>query len=430
MDQRPRALKESLESTVELAIKLANEKGLDRSIPVEASVVHWLEPVDDNREEGKTELREEPSSNELVHVLGSELLQSNQFKQLEAAAIAIMKAEGHQHDLASSSPGIRLLTVYFSQVGVLELNAEAIKEVARKFETAWRSTSIEDVSQYLMKGFSAAAPVATGEGLILRPINKDDISRYGRIRPGSLLISTPPWISSKDWVCEITSTATWESPQATKTDIIDALCIALRLAKPGRVRMQLLGQYRLNPFLRQGVISGQPFVTSRLGGPMALTEAEVKTLGKYFVEVRQILQGGPLRPLSLPLRRLRLSANRTEPEDELVDYVIGLERILAPDTPALESTHRFRLRGAALLPASFGTVAEREKFMNSLYKLLSDIVHGGTTKSVPLEILPRAEEALIAIIRWCIDHEESGTSLVQSLDHQMIIGGSEWANNR
>jgi hypothetical protein len=53
--------------------------------------------------------------------------------------------------------------------------------------------------------------------------------------------------------------------------------------------------------------------------------------------------------LQLPLRPLRASASRQEAEDHLVDCVIGLERLLAPDSEALEPTFRFQLQGAALL---------------------------------------------------------------------------------
>jgi hypothetical protein len=104
--------------------------------------------------------------------------------------------------------------------------------------------------------------------------------------------------------------------------------------------------------------------------------------------------------LQLPLRRLRASASRQEVEDHLVDCVIGLERLLAPDSEALETTFRFQLRGAALLPDRFGSPAERRQLMKNLYRVRSKIVHGSATQSQVREYCPKAEEVLREILLW------------------------------
>lgn len=160
-----------------------------------------------------------------------------------------------------------------------------------------------------------------------------------------------------------------------------------------------------------------------------MDDANVESFRKNYALVRRIFSEPQLEYLRLPFRRLRASASRTENEDRLVDYVIGLERLLARDTETLEVAFRFRLRGASLLPSTFGDVSERRKFMRELYSLRSAIVHGSAKTESVNEMVPQAEAALKAIFLWFGIVSETGQvqNLIQNLDNALVEGGSDWA---
>src|SRR5262249_10575839 len=135
---------------------------------------------------------------------------------------------------------------------------------------------------------------------------------------------------------------------------------------------------------------------------------------RNFARLTLIGKDDRLAHLRLPVRRLRMSSARSHDEDHVVDCVIALENLLASDSPQLETTFRFRLRGAAILPESFGNVPERIKLMGQLYELRSKTVHGSKTahgggrKSDSVadqmgEVAAEAERILRAILIWFLE---------------------------
>jgi len=124
---------------------------------------------------------------------------------------------------------------------------------------------------------------------------------------------------------------------------------------------------------------------------------------------------------------MRTAASRREAEDHLVDCVIGLERLLAPDTSHLKSTFRFQLRGAALLPDRFGGPAERIKLLKELYGLRSKVVHGGAEQEKVDRFCIKAEEILREVVLWYLEHGAAigdAQAVVKRIDEVMIAGGT------
>src|SRR5262249_42901237 len=115
----------------------------------------------------------------------------------------------------------------------------------------------------------------------------------------------------------------------------------------------------------------------------------------------------------------------------------------ASDSPQLETTYRFRLRGAALLPPELGTVAERMAIMNRLYRFRSQTVHASKTvhgagkrESSEREALRKtcleADSVLRAILRWFVrrsERREELAALPQALDIALVEGGEKWATD-
>jgi Apea-like HEPN len=161
-----------------------------------------------------------------------------------------------------------------------------------------------------------------------------------------------------------------------------------------------------------------------------LTAEEVHRLGDLFKTVTLVSADSRYADMQLPLRRLDMASRRPVLEDQLVDFTIGLERLLAADTAQLESTFRFRLRGAALLSEKFfGTVDERIELMNKLYSLRSAVVHGRATDTDVREYTPRAEEALKKVIEWYLRRPEPKAvrDVLRDIDRALVSGGNMWA---
>jgi hypothetical protein len=117
-------------------------------------------------------------------------------------------------------------------------------------------------------------------------------------------------------------------------------------------------------------------------------------------------------------------------EDILVDHIIGLESLLGRDTERLETTFRFSLRGAAMLPDSFGDASGRIKLMKDLYDRRSRVVHGGDPQLS--EFLPKAHSVLRTIFKFYLDNVDTlgdTKEIIRKLDEAMVSGGQSWAGS-
>ncbi len=240
-------------------------------------------------------------------------------------------------------------------------------------------------------------------------------------------------LNTRDWICRIETTSAKTSFAAVNRhhDAIEEIAGSLNLAAKGSATFKLLESRCKSPYFGLGVIGGgTPTRTRRSSGNIVMDQAGVDAFKKCYAGVTGILGNERLRFLRLPFNRLRAASSRQENEDQLVDYVIALERLLASDSPALETTYRFQLRGAALLPASFGTESQRMAMMRDLYSLRSKVVHGTAQLLELQEMVPRAEEILRYIFNWYLDHTTTfpdGKTVITALDQAMVRGGTQFA---
>lgn len=100
-------------------------------------------------------------------------------------------------------------------------------------------------------------------------------------------------------------------------------------------------------------------------------------------------------------RRLSLGIERKNPEDRLIDYMIGLEALYLPDGNA-ELSFRLSIRVAFLLFAG-DDKKEAFNFLRKMYGVRSSIVHGNKY-SLSLEDIEKLEEMLRkSVILWIED---------------------------
>ena len=269
------------------------------------------------------------------------------------------------------------------------------------------------------------------KGLVSTIAIRPHFASFNAVEPGGSLGFDRPWLNSHDWICESSDTGPKETFEAANRhrDSIDEIMGALNLTSPGKAQFQLL-------LHRHSWVFGGPQLSSRnvspsggTGDNVTLVDTGVDEFIGNFNFVKRIIAEPRLERLKLPFRRLRLAAERKEDEDRVVDYAIGLERLLAPDTESLEVTFRFRLRGAAVLPESFGDSDARKRFMANLYRLRSRVVHGRADRADVEVMTPQAESALIATLLWFgrVLSADDATDPINELDRAMIAGGAQWA---
>jgi len=309
---------------------------------------------------------------------------------------------------------------------------QAVAErVCCRFVEDVRSKSYRALSIYRVANFEAPHPFQLDQNVQFRPISKQDLEEFGAVDVGMPFGFDRPWLSTSDWICEILDSApkaSWEAINR-RDQSADEVMGALNLSAEGQARFQLLRHGYASPFFAFVIASSRNILRSGgTGDKLILDKAGVESFINNYGLVKEVFSNTKLERARLPFRRLRFAASRSEDEDRVVDYVVALERLLAPDTKN-KVTFRFRLRGAALLPSSLGNAQERQKFMGGLYGLRSDIVHGKAKPVNVAEMAPKAERAAKAIFLWFASRLRSTdhTELVKQLDGALVGGASNWA---
>jgi hypothetical protein len=262
---------------------------------------------------------------------------------------------------------------------------------------------------YHVEGLRCDSPFALWDGKIhLGPVSDEDLVKYAERRE-VMLGSQVSYLNAADWICRIRKEGDKLSFNDLNSagDALDHVLNAISLLSEGNARFRLLSKDVTNTFLSVGRISGGDPMNSGRGGPIHLTSPDVTTLDNLLRKIVRVSTDERLKLLRHPLRRMRTAANRRSAADAFLDTVVALEGLLAHDTPALESTYRFRLRGAALLSGEFGSPQERLKSLGDMYKLRSRIVHGENVATTLDPLLGQASRILKSIFTRYLEFSES-----------------------
>ena len=327
-----------------------------------------------------------------------------------------------------------MLRLYFEETGAFALHESLVDRIVEDFvrdvssDSAW----VKDV--YLVTDLEAPEEFDLGDEIKFRPISDEDIDAFGRLMHG-VPTRDETWLNLRDWICISEHRGPKNTFDAINRhhDLIEEIAGALTLAKPGIARFQLLWHGYKSPFYSGMVIrSTNAIATSRTGEHIVLSESDTGIFQAIFQDAQKIITGRWKAHLGLPFRRLRLAASRREPEDQIVDFVIGLERLLEGEAEQLETAFRFRLRGAAMLPESFGMLRQRMDLMNDLYALRSKVVRGRAKEDEITALLPRAEDVLRAVLIRCPQAARvvpPPQSLTRLLDEALVEGGGRWVSD-
>lgn len=437
-EQTKTRLAQLAEEAVSEAIALAQARGLGPALPTEPYQVMWMEPVDGTRSEGRQEDREEASFALLQRQINPDLNAHPAMQALVSSCEEFLGQRGEGFIGFGARSGEQaaaiLLGVYFERVGSITLDKQRVAQVCADYVDDLEAPTGVVETTYLVENFRAPAPFAIGKEIKFRPITSQDIDRFGRT-PSHPLLGERPWLSSSHWICEddhVGPKDTFETFNR-RHEIVEDIAAALHLAKGGRACLRLLANRARSPFLSSATMSGgRPVFTSGMGGAVVLEDEDVRTFETLYRAVRRVTTEERFKDLRFPIRRLRAASARNQQEDQLVDCVIALERLLACDASNLEVTFRFRLRGAALLPESFGTVAERQELMKRLYTSRSNVVHGRATEEEVADLAVRGDRALRAILLWYLSNADALGDIQETtkkIDDSLVSGGATWAAN-
>jgi Apea-like HEPN len=174
--------------------------------------------------------------------------------------------------------------------------------------------------------------------------------------------------------------------------------LALRTFKAGRVGTVGTFEYVTGPATGGVVARGSltPFFGWPGGDPYTLTEEEGAAFRKFWqafqLAHRHMTTEGALR-------RFGYSAERTRPDDKIVDLAIAAESLFLSDLGTSDRGElRFRLstRMALFLEETVDARRRMAKFVRHAYRARSGIVHGGTASDEDVQTLDGSGASLQA----------------------------------
>jgi len=422
-----------LRDAVSAVVRLAADRGVGPDLPTQEYTVEWMEEVDATHATRKEDTREKPSFSALGRELGSDPWALPEVEALVKSATDFAQSNAPLLGFLTNSRLMAraVLPLYFENVGTLSVDEDELTRLCTDYVAELTTPTVKIVTTCQIQSFSAEQAFDLAPGVKFRPVSDDDVDRFGRmVLPG--FSAAFPDIDTRCWLCEVEKSIQKGENVSVDRETVEQIASALNLTVRGRAIFTVLATRPKSSFSQHWMSGGSPVATSRMGSPIALDESLLERFKSIYDEIVQVEANGQLfKFLQLPFRRMRSASDRIEQEDQLVDYVIGLERLLAHDSPHLETTHRFRLRGAALLPDSFGNGRERIDRMSKLYGLRSKVVHGDASPDQLEDMVPKAEDALREILLWHIRHGATfgdPKQIVRRLDEAMVDGGRNWSS--
>jgi Apea-like HEPN len=416
----------ALRKTVENIIHLATASGLSR-VPSDEFTYSWWE-------------RKTPQGKELLSAKKTRMSLYNLFsvvatghgppflKELQGATIAFERSRDLMSGFLTSAE--KLLHHYFvvETLGALTLDEGALQRTINGYVTAL-TPPFELVTTLLWTGMTAPEPFSVTDTIRFRPIAPADYEELGRDYPSipAGVVGRAPYPSSDDWIAEIRQSL-HSQVQAVPLEIMTRLVVGLGLVVSGKAQVYPVGTEFGSPFLKCGRLSHlMAMSTSRRGTDVLLSAHNIEEFRDIYARLEDVDSNPVLGYLGVPLRRFHASSARPTDEDGLVDFVIGLESLLAPDSPNIEVTFRFRLRGATVLGSDFGNAMQRLTFLSKLYSARSAAVHGKKIKNIR-DLCVQAESALKAVFKWYLfrgDAAEGAMAIVRKIDIAMASASVE-----
>lgn len=315
-----------------------------------------------------------------------------------------------------------MILEYYDKVGSFNLVEDVVSDVVSDFYSAIHSKYEKIYIVYSFRNFNAENSFSLNREISFHPVIYDDLKEYSIKDKWNYQTRHP--LYSTDWICEILANGRKDTYDDINNSnkIIDNIQNALFLTKKGCTAARLKVKKNQNPFLSEGSQIGGLKKSSGIGNPIFLDVTEIKKFKFYYRIIRTIENDSKYKFLRYPLIKIRDAVNRSEQSDTFLDYIIALETLIAHDTEALESTFRFRLRGAFILSSEFGNARSRIDLLTRLYGIRSDIVHGRSLKVYIHKEVLKVDDIVRSIFRYYLHriYRSNPEKLIRIIDEKMV----------
>ncbi len=421
--------------------EITDRDGVDMDMPTRECEAVWLEITGKRGSSKRQKVRVIDYQN--VSELVSDLLVkirrvNNSVDSLAQIAKSIPDRELPAY-INKEDDGLKLvheiIVRYITDTRSFVVNKEIARSICKGFVEEKNSTQWSTSSIFQVTNFKANRRFEIDNEVYFRPVSMEDHKRYATVDTGKHVGFNDFMLESTDWICEIICTGP-KKPQVMFFifhEPIKEVVDALNLTATGRSRFTLLEHRQKSRYLPISPVASwgpscKDIYSGGMAGEVTLDEKKIGEFSRNYKMVKRVSKESRFEPLRLPLERLRMATSRRKTEDQLVDYVIGLEALLVHDSKKRGITSRFKSRGAAVLPSEdYGTKIDRKEFMGRLYEPRGDILHGKkTNKKEVKDITPRGERALADVIKWYYRAFEKANKLEEineELDKAMIDGG-------
>ncbi len=259
-------------------------------------------------------------------------------------------------------------------------------------------------------------PISLEKGVIIRQITNDELWEFGDIERSMRYIAKNPfYYPNESWKIldiKLQYRIPFEIRElldfGLKSKILPMAVLALfRLGASGSTRIINLGSEK-----NYGNAGSEAWPFSAFNNVQeigayeetySLNAEEIRHLQNSWQNMRKIMESDN-HYLRLPAQRLLEGGLRERPEDAILDYAIGLERLLT-EGDKKELGYRFALRGATVLSWNGGNKKIFFDRLKKFYDVRSSIVHGSRVKENELsDSCVEGENYLRKIWWWYFEH--------------------------
>jgi hypothetical protein len=320
-----------------------------------------------------------------------------------------------------------LFNLYFSNIREIKYNKLAARKYISSMINRLDALGCGLIGIGILSNFKAETPFKLAKNITIRPISNKDIEMILGLSSFQFPSHPDTAIFNDWWVIEIVLfelNGSTSSEHMIYETINNEIGPIFRMFKPGDMGVKLgiirsASNFGISSEARGGMEKRTRTGTSEY----YLSKLDIRHLKKYWTKIQSIVHDQE-HYLKVPLRRMYHSGTRTEKEDSIIDYVIGLEALLGTKNEKTEIGFRFKTRGAVLLAK---TKEERPVLMEKLgklYGLRSSIAHGNyVANGIFEEYLPFAENSLRTIWKWYFDkysHEKNNNLGVKRIDSDFV----------
>ncbi|MCK4715592.1 MAG: hypothetical protein KAT54_02180, partial [Candidatus Marinimicrobia bacterium] len=311
---------------------------------------------------------------------------------------------------------------YYNKLGSFNFEKNIVDETVSDFNSAIHSKYEKIFLVYSFQNFNAENSFSLNKEISFHPVTYEDLKIYAV--KDQWIFQTHSLINLTDWICEISINGRKDTYDDINNanEIINNIQNALFLTKKGCTTVHLKLKVIQNPFLSEGSQIGGLKKSSGIGNPIFLDVNDIQRFINYYKIIRKIENDDKYKFLRYPLIKIRDAVNRSKRSDTFLDYIIALETLIAHDTEALESTYRFRLRGAFILNSEFGTARSRINLLSKLYGIRSDIVHGRKIKEGMYKLVLKLDDIVRSIFRYYLHrlYRTNPKDLIRVIDEKMV----------